>query len=347
MDKEIQNAGIKRKRNKKLTEEEKLVRKRERNRLKMKRYRDRVKEKHKNRDEEIDNLKSQIEALTNENEELKAKITILNAESVSANCIGPNLFKGGKQSAFEKIESAKDTSVLSHPHLSTKRNEKQSSVENIFKREYRFWKDTLPELIDKNPDKINYSLIHQNRDIADANGAARLSYLKSQFKNIVQNALPFGALATLFNFDSFEFSEWSKYKEECEKPNPDFSGIKIPPGFKNQNISKEAVDFLRKHGKEHVAILRDIRVLVQSLVKIRNRLLIKFQEFIDSFDNSDYRYGKVDHVAVKKKWEDYRQKGVDLFTIMRIKKKDPDAEYRSEVEMTEFDDEDSPLNLDD
>ncbi|CAI2369500.1 unnamed protein product [Moneuplotes crassus] len=164
---------------------------------------------------------------------------------------------------------------------------------------------------------------------------------------IVQNALPFGALATLFNFDSFEFSEWSKYKEECEKPNPDFSGIKIPPGFKNQNISKEAVDFLRKHGKEHVAILRDIRVLVRSLVKIRNKLLIKFQEFIDSFDNSDYRYGKVDHVALKKKWEDYREKGIDLFRIMKIKKKDPDAEYKSEVEMTEFDDEDSPFDLED
>mmetsp|Transcript_6542 Transcript_6542/g.6100 ORF Transcript_6542/g.6100 Transcript_6542/m.6100 type:complete len:190 (-) Transcript_6542:13-582(-) len=187
--------------------------------------------------------------------------------------------------------------------------------------------------------------MEQNRDIADVNGDARITFLKTQFKNIIQNALAFNALATLRTFDTFKYSEWLKLREELAKPKPDFSGIKVPASFKGGSLSSQGLQLFRDHGEAIINTLREIRTLVQSLVKTRNKMFMKYGELIKIYENSDYKYDKNDHISIRQKWEEYKKKGIDLFTIFKIDKRDPNKDYSSDVELTEWEEDEELLEF--
>ncbi|CAI2368168.1 unnamed protein product [Moneuplotes crassus] len=140
--------------------------------------------------------------------------------------------------------------------------QKFPKLETIFKRENHFCENTLPNLIQNNPEKIRLTLMEQNRDIADAYGDSRIPYLKSQFKSIMSYSLAF-----LHNFEDMDLPEWLKYKEEMKKPNPDLSDIKMPEGFINQHMSDEFIEYVKNYGKKVVHILQDVRRCVHEPVR--------------------------------------------------------------------------------
>ncbi|CAI2363965.1 unnamed protein product [Moneuplotes crassus] len=269
-------------------------------------------------------LNQQIDILTKEND-------ILRANSKLAGIMSQ------KSSAFENTGTCPENSTISNQTLNHQM--KMPALEKVFKREDHFWKNTLPKLIEKNPEKVKFTLMDQNKELSGLNGKTRMSFLKTQFKNIIQNVIPFSELSLLYNFDSITIPEWAKLREELAKPIPDLSKIKVPSNFKETKISNQFTKFFTIHGEKIITNLREIRNQIRELVKVRNRMFKSMKKIKEIAVSSDYSYDKIDHIAARKKWDQLKQKGINLFKILKINKKDPFKEYTSEVEMTELEDE--------
>ncbi|CAI2362511.1 unnamed protein product [Moneuplotes crassus] len=273
---------ISRKRARKATSETPEDKRKRKNREKMQRYRDKLKNERETLAAENDRLKAriihlnhQIDILTKENEYLKPKA---DPEGLVIN----------ERSAFQKTETSARIDTTSVQCLSDQ--SKISKLEKVFKRENRFWKNTLPRLIEKNPEKVKFTLMDQNKELSDLNGKARILFLKSQFRKIIQNVLPFNTLCIMYNFESINISEWVKLKEELAKPNPDLSKIKASPGFKERKVSSQFTKFFSTHGERIVTNLKRIKNQIHELVKIRNRIFKSAKTIDDIIESSEYRY---------------------------------------------------------
>ncbi|CAI2364530.1 unnamed protein product [Moneuplotes crassus] len=347
MDIQKTSIGSKAKRARKRPEEAKENIRRKKNREKMKRYRIKLKTQQEDMEEENDTLKvqvmqlnQQVDSLSKENQELKAKIAAMKSKCLSPSQSTSLRLRSNKKSAFEKIETKEMEKEGSSLCCSSASKEPTiSACEKIFKRENHFWQNILPNLIQKNPEKVKYTLMEQNKDIADVNGAARISFLKSQFRNIIQNVLPFNAIVTLLVFDEFKIEQWIKLRNKLSDPAPDLSNLEVPSDFTIFKLSDPIVKFFTHHGKDLITNLREIRSLMQSLVKTRNKLFRRLKELSDLYKKSEYKYDKNDHIAAKNKWDEYKAKGVDLFHIWKIAKKQSDSEYISDFEMSEWEEE--------
>ncbi|CAI2370126.1 unnamed protein product [Moneuplotes crassus] len=354
------STGVKEKRTRKCREEDKETTRRRKNREKMKRYRVKLKAQQEDMEEENEILKvqviqlnQQVETLTKENEELKAKLSSAKAENLSTSQSTSLGFRSNERSAFEKIDSIKECSNFyratkedsSFCNCTISREPTITLCEKIFKRENHFWQNTLPKLIQKNPEKVKYTLMEQNKDIADVYGAARIAFLKSQFRNIIQSVLPFNAIVTLLAFDEFKIEDWTKIQEKVIEPAPDHPESNTPPPPQQSQLSESIMKYFMLHGESLLHNLREIRSLMQTLMTIRNKLFRRLKELSDLYRKSEYKYDKNDHIAAKNKWDEYKAKGVDLFHIWKISKKQSDSEYISDAEMSEWEEEEASFKI--
>lgn len=107
----------------------------------------------------------------------------------------------------------------------------------------------------------------QNKDIAGVYGSSRVTYLKEQFKNIIDNALVAQTKSALFLFDRFDLKEWLKYKNaEMDNSQTGLENIRMPSNYESIKIDPETLEFMKANGEKLMLKLTEFREIIQHLV---------------------------------------------------------------------------------
>ena len=203
----MKNKGIKRKRKRDEVDpatinEERKMKNREKvrnHRLRKKKFYEDMEEENKKMKDELMNLNKKIKKLTKENKDLKKQLK--NEETKSFANLS---FTKGMDSNFDKLS------------MKSFKSGKTNKSEEIFKRNEHFWSKTIPKMIKNNPEKVKYTMMVQNKEIAGVYGTSRISFLKDQFKKILINAMSTEVKVSLIHFDTFKLEDWVKYKGELK-----------------------------------------------------------------------------------------------------------------------------------
>ncbi|CAI2359701.1 unnamed protein product [Moneuplotes crassus] len=274
------------------------------------------------------------EGLESENKTLKLKIGELEQKI---------------ESLEKALEGAKDNPVnnaiikkLSNSAFSPV---KLPEISNLIKlkmsEEFKY--EEFPKMVQENPTKVKDIKVETIDDSVGIYGKERIQYLKDQFKNIIDNIVPFEIKICLLLFDHIPLSKFlrmvggsrNKFMERKT------TGNQILDLIIQTEMSDEIYHFLKEKGKEFTKNIQMIRKLVRSLVHTRNKIfqLLKQCNSEDAkkliFKNYNmFPYTdrtKVAQLATKIK----EMGGIDDFKVWKIDKRSQGDEYTSDIQLSE------------
>mmetsp|Transcript_10934 Transcript_10934/g.10837 ORF Transcript_10934/g.10837 Transcript_10934/m.10837 type:complete len:132 (-) Transcript_10934:32-427(-) len=117
------------------------------------------------------------------------------------------------------------------------------------------------------------------------------------------------------------------------------TGNEIVDKILNTKMSKNFLEFSKNHGKRHQKLVSEIRRLVKSLVKVRNKIfncLNELQNFRINMKNAEeVSFSKEDQIKLFEMFSELEKEGCfDIHTIWQLQKRQGE-EYRDEAELSE------------
>mmetsp|Transcript_19318 Transcript_19318/g.17136 ORF Transcript_19318/g.17136 Transcript_19318/m.17136 type:complete len:323 (-) Transcript_19318:45-1013(-) len=195
----------------------------------------------------------------------------------------------------------------------------------------------LPRLCMENPEKIKLSLVEQNREEIGAYGDARVSFLKEQFNNIIENIVPTEMKFALMLGDFIPVSKFVRMaRSKCNKFQPNkLANSAFGRGILKITWSDRCLEFFKVSGTKYVNLMREVRENIQELVKLRNKTLNTLQDFIkcnvkENF-YTNYPYSKFDIASFAENMLKLQKENVfNKFDLFKIRKREKSTDYKNE-----------------
>lgn len=224
---------------------------------------------------------------------------------------------------------------------------KLPEISNLIKlkmsEEFKY--EDLPKMARENPDqisKISQNEVEKMEQSVGLFGTERVKYLKSQFKNIVDNIVPPEIKICLLMFDHIPLSKFlrliggtrNKFMQRKSTGN-----VVLDMALQTE-MSEEIVTFLKTRGKEFIKNIQEIRRMVRKLVYVRNKIfeLLKKCEsdakkmVFKNYNNFPY----TDRTNVAQMVTMIKEKGgIDDFKVWKIERKPKVKDYGSDIELSE------------
>ncbi|CAI2369709.1 unnamed protein product [Moneuplotes crassus] len=201
---------------------------------------------------------------------------------------------------------------------------------------------SLPKMYRKDESTVKYSSIENTKDTRGAFGSERVELLRELFKSFLENILPLENKGALYLFDKIPLARCiraMKHDRNKFANGKTITGNEIVDKILNTKMSKNFLEFSKNHGKRHQKLVSEIRRLVKSLVKVRNKIfncLNELQNFRINMKNAEeVSFSKEDQIKLFEMFSELEKEGCfDIHTIWQLEKKQGE-EYRDEAELSE------------
>ena len=202
--------------------------------------------------------------------------------------------------------------------------------------------NSLPKMFKNNPDSVKYSMYEQIKESVGVYGSDRIDYLKQQFRNILENVLPFEIKLSMFMFDKISISKWVRYQRKSRKKYTDnvSTGNPIVDKLLEVKLSTSVVEAMKRHGKDYIKLLNGLKKLISKFVYVRNKIFQCLKEISLFKREEDVNLGSVlnkeDIVKIfelKKTVEDIG--AISVNELWNIATKPIDKEFGSDIELSE------------
>ncbi|CAI2372506.1 unnamed protein product [Moneuplotes crassus] len=201
---------------------------------------------------------------------------------------------------------------------------------------------SLPKMYRKDESTVKYSSIENTKDTRGAFGSERVELLRELFKSFLENILPYESKGAIYLFDHIPMARIlraMKHDRNKFANGEKITGNKIVDKILNTKMSKNLAQFMKNHGKRLQKLNHEIRRLVKSLVKARNRLFNSLQTLhnfrIDLKTAEEMCFEKEDQIKIFEMFSELEREGCfDIHTIWQLQKRQGE-EYRDEAELSE------------
>ena len=190
--------------------------------------------------------KKYIQDLEEENRKLNLKVKELSEE---LNTLKQKYEHEGSVRSYKEKKS--ETTSITYTQVDSSYPQVNKFLK--LKNEEEFKYKGLPKMLKENPDMVKYSMIQQSRELVGVNGKYRVSFIKDQFKNILDNVVNLEARSAIVMYSKIPVSKWAriagatpqKFNQKSRTGDKDFDEVV------ETEISEDLINFVKTHGKKY------------------------------------------------------------------------------------------------